>query len=69
VAASGGRGATVGREALGEQALDGDDGDDLITDFSFFFNIFFWLEGLSSKDRVYGFSFGELGHVDLTGGS
>jgi hypothetical protein len=57
---------------LGEEALDGDDGDDgdyLISDFSFFFNIFFWLEGLSSKDRVYGFSFGELGHVDLTGGS
>jgi hypothetical protein len=37
--------------------------------FSPFLIFFLWLVGLSSKDRVCGFSFGKLGHVDLTGGS
>jgi hypothetical protein len=60
-----------GREALGEEPLDGGSSSNLTVDFFSFWMFFFLLAGmgLSSKDRVCGFSFGELGHVDLTGGS
>jgi hypothetical protein len=50
--------------------LDGGGSSNLTVDFFSFWMFFFMAGiGLSSKDRVCGFSFGELGHVDLTGGS
>ena len=61
VAASGELVATAGRETPEEPLND-------CIDFVLLFECLD-LGGLSSKDRVYGFSFGELGHVDLTGGS